>query len=256
MREKNNGALIMVCDTGIGIADYELPHIFDRFYRASKDRSSSTGGAGLGLPIARYLVERHSGHIEVQSVVSERGRHLQRLSSCWANANPSLIGSSECARILLFKENIIVKIVAIAVLGLAWTLNSRGAEVKVALNELPEAVRTSAKQQSKGAKILGASKESEHGRMTYEVETSLNGKSRDLTFDEQGALLEVEEQVDLDSIPPAGKAAILKRAAHGTVKRVESVTRGSVTTYEADIKQDGKTKEIGVTADGSPTSQD
>lgn len=56
-----------VCDTGIGIRPEDLPHIFDRFYRASKDRSRNSGGAGLGLAIARWIVERHSGEISAHS---------------------------------------------------------------------------------------------------------------------------------------------------------------------------------------------
>jgi len=60
-------AVISVRDTGIGILQDDLPHIFDRFYRASRDRSRKTGGVGLGLTIARYLAERHEGYIQVES---------------------------------------------------------------------------------------------------------------------------------------------------------------------------------------------
>jgi len=60
-------AIIEVRDTGAGIPPEDLPHIFDRFYRTSKDRSRKTGGAGLGLSIAQWLATRHGGHIEVQS---------------------------------------------------------------------------------------------------------------------------------------------------------------------------------------------
>jgi heavy metal sensor kinase len=60
-------AVVTVKDTGAGISPEELPHIFDRFYRASKDRSRATGGAGLGLAIAQCIVGRHDGLIQVQS---------------------------------------------------------------------------------------------------------------------------------------------------------------------------------------------
>lgn len=59
--------VIRVEDTGMGIRQEDLPYIFDRFYRAAKDRSRKTGGVGLGLTIAQYLAERHGGHIEVES---------------------------------------------------------------------------------------------------------------------------------------------------------------------------------------------
>jgi signal transduction histidine kinase len=60
---------IVVCvrDTGTGIAEEDLPHVFDRFYRADRSRSRATGGAGLGLAIVRQLVEAHGGQIEVES---------------------------------------------------------------------------------------------------------------------------------------------------------------------------------------------
>jgi signal transduction histidine kinase len=56
-----------VADTGEGIADADLPSIFDRFYRGEKSRSRDAGGAGLGLAIARGLVEAQGGHIWVRS---------------------------------------------------------------------------------------------------------------------------------------------------------------------------------------------
>jgi len=58
---------ISVTDSGVGISPQDLPYIFERFYRADKSRARSTGGAGLGLTIAKRLVESHGGKIEVQS---------------------------------------------------------------------------------------------------------------------------------------------------------------------------------------------
>ena len=58
---------VSVRDTGEGIAPDDLPHVFERFYRGEKSRSRSTGGAGLGLAIAKGIVEAHGGSIEVTS---------------------------------------------------------------------------------------------------------------------------------------------------------------------------------------------
>ncbi len=50
-------------DTGIGIPAEHLPHIFERFYRVDKSRSRAGGGSGIGLTIAKHLVEAHGGRI-------------------------------------------------------------------------------------------------------------------------------------------------------------------------------------------------
>ncbi|MCC7209062.1 MAG: PAS domain-containing protein [Anaerolineae bacterium] len=66
---QGNEAVLDVSDTGIGIAPADLPHIFERFYRADKARQTYSGGAGLGLSIARRIVEAHGGRIEVSSAL-------------------------------------------------------------------------------------------------------------------------------------------------------------------------------------------
>jgi two-component system, OmpR family, sensor kinase len=64
------GIKLTVSDTGQGIATAELPHIFERFYRADSARSSAVGSVGLGLSISQAIVESHGGTIEVTSVPS------------------------------------------------------------------------------------------------------------------------------------------------------------------------------------------
>ena len=65
--ETDDHIVISVQDSGIGIATDELPHIFEKFYRSADREAVSRGGHGLGLYLARQIVELHQGHIEVVS---------------------------------------------------------------------------------------------------------------------------------------------------------------------------------------------
>jgi uncharacterized membrane protein YkoI len=130
------------------------------------------------------------------------------------------------------------------------------ADTKVKMADLPPAVQAAVKEQTKTATLVGLSKETENGKTTYEAETTVNGKSRDVSFDKTGAIVAVEQDVDLDSIPAPAKAAIQKKIGTGTLKKVESVAEGKAVSYEATIVKAGKSSEVGVNADGTPHKED
>ncbi|MEC3893275.1 sensor histidine kinase [Nocardiopsis sp. LDBS1602] len=71
--------VIRVADTGVGIAEEDLPHVFDRFWRADRSRNRRTGGSGLGLAIVRGLVELHGGSVTADSTVGEGTTFTLRL---------------------------------------------------------------------------------------------------------------------------------------------------------------------------------
>ena len=72
-------AIVEVQDTGVGISETDVPHIFDRFYRADQTRSSEVRGSGLGLAIARWIAEMHKGAIEVESELGRGSTFRLRL---------------------------------------------------------------------------------------------------------------------------------------------------------------------------------
>jgi hypothetical protein len=129
-----------------------------------------------------------------------------------------------------------------------------GAEKRLEMKDLPPAVRKTVQEQTQGAEIKGLSKETEDGRTSYEVETITGGKHRDFEVNAKGAVTEVELETAIESIPAAARAAIEKRASGGKVGRVETMTRGAATFYEAGYTgKDGRRRSVLVKPDGTET---
>ncbi len=145
-----------------------------------------------------------------------------------------------------------MRLAKFCVLGVVLLTPIISADQKVKLEDLPPAVQKAVKEQTANVTLVGLSKEVEKGKTMYEIETKVNGKGRDLLLDNAGAVVEVEQEVDLSGIPVPAKLAIEKRAAGGTIKKVESVTHGATVSYEAAVRtKAGKDVEVAVNADGS-----
>jgi uncharacterized membrane protein YkoI len=136
---------------------------------------------------------------------------------------------------------------------LSLTLPALTQENKIKRSDLPPAVEKTVAAQSQGATIRGFSKEKENGKTLYEAELIINGHSKDVLIDANGAVVEVEEQVALDSLPTAVRDGLQSKAGKGKLIRVESLTKhDKLVAYEAKVVTDGKKSEVQVGPDGTP----
>ena len=137
------------------------------------------------------------------------------------------------------------------VAALATSSIANAQEKKIRREELPPAVEKTVAEQSKGATVKGFSKEIEKGKTYYEAELLVNGHSKDILIDQNGNVVEIEEQVVMDSLPSAVKEGLHKAAGSGTISKVESLTKsGKLVAYEAVVKTGTKRSEVQVGPDG------
>lgn len=119
--------------------------------------------------------------------------------------------------------------------------------------ELPAAVQKTADEQSKGATVRRYVKDSEGGKPAYEVEMTVDGHSKDVSIAPDGRVLEVEEQVKLESLAGDVRDGLQKKAGKGTITKIESITKnGKIVAYEAQVKTAGRHSEVQVGPDGKP----
>lgn len=137
----------------------------------------------------------------------------------------------------------------VAGLCIAVTADAIAAEKKVQLKDVPAPVQAAVREHTRDSTIKAVIEEADKGKLSYEVETTRAGKARDLVFDAAGALVEVEEEMAMEAAPAAVRSAL---GAHGKVIKLESLTKGGVVTYEAQVEKGGKRSEVLVDTDGKP----
>src|SRR5260221_13873342 len=120
------------------------------------------------------------------------------------------------------------------------------------VTDLPPAVQSTVTSETKGADVKNILKEKDKGKVVYEIETTVQGKTRDFVVDSTGKLVSVEEQMAIESMPAPVRASFEKLVAGGKFAALEKVTAGDSVGYEAVIEKNGKKKEYLLNPNGSP----
>ena len=130
-------------------------------------------------------------------------------------------------------------------------------EKKIQRSELPPAVEKTVAAQSLGATIQGFSEERENGQSFYEAEMTVNRHNKDILMDAGGVVVEIEEQIAMDSLPTDVQDALRAKAGKGKIVAVESITKHEkLVAYEAAILTKGKRSEVQVDPQGKRLSHE
>ena len=139
---------------------------------------------------------------------------------------------------------------AMLVLGLLFSV-ANAQEKKLTRKQLPPAVEKTVARESEGATIKGFATEVEKGQRLYEAELIVNGHHKDISMNRQGVIVEVEEEVSMDSLPATVQDGLRKAAGSGTIGMIESLTKnGKLVAYEGHVKTGTKRAEIQVGPQG------
>jgi hypothetical protein len=135
--------------------------------------------------------------------------------------------------------------------GFVVMTSAQAQEKKIKREDLPPAVEKTVTEQSHSATIKGFATEVDKGKRLYEVELTVNGHTKDISMDKAGKIVEVEEEIAMDSLSPEVKAGLTRSAGSGTITKVETLTKGSkLVAYEASVKNGTKHYEVQVGPNG------
>jgi hypothetical protein len=124
-------------------------------------------------------------------------------------------------------------------------------EKKIKRSDLPPAVEKTVAAQSMGATVRGFSREQEKEGTFYEAKLTVSGHSKDVLMNANGEVVEVEEQVEMNALPPAVAGGLQAKAGKGKLIKVESLSKhGKLVAYEAQVMTEGKRSEVQVGPDG------
>ena len=124
-------------------------------------------------------------------------------------------------------------------------------EKRIKRSDLPAAVKKTIRHESHGATIRGFSEEKEKGQTFYEAQLMVDGHSKDVLMDANGAIAEIQEEVSGQALPALAREGLQAKAGKSKLLKVESITkRGKVVAYEAVVLTGGKKSELQVGPDG------
>jgi hypothetical protein len=217
---------------------YTMTNVGHRNTPESPDANPTTAKCNSYLPLVKS---------RIYPIVADQVRVLQAmLRFAWY---------APLGRSLKMKHSLTVLLTILVLCGPSVAQEKKGKGLR--LKDLPAAVQKTVGDNLKGGEIKTIGKEKEAGIEQYEVESLLNGKSRDFNVDAKGNLLLVEEASSIDAIPGPAKASILKKVASGKLGKVETFTKpGQPMMYEAAYAdKKGKHHEVLVKADGTETKE-
>lgn len=120
---------------------------------------------------------------------------------------------------------------------------------KITHDQLPAAVQHAMDAETQGSTIKGYATEVENGKRSYEAETIKNGHTRDVSFNPNGSLAEVEEEVPFDQLPASVQQSLKSKAGGAQIRKVESLTKhDKLVAYEATTTK-GNEIQVGPTGE-------
>ena len=126
---------------------------------------------------------------------------------------------------------------------------------KITHDQLPASVQHAMDAETQGATVKGYATEMENGKRSYEAETVKDGHSRDVSFNSDGSLAEIEEEVAFNQLPAPVQQSLKSKAGAARIVKVESLTKhGKLVAYEATT--DGHHGEIQVGPSGQKLSHE
>lgn len=140
--------------------------------------------------------------------------------------------------------------------GITFAAAAHAGEKAITEKQMPPAVLTAFHKIYPQAHILGMARETEHGKTFYEIESKDGDTRRDLSYQADGSLAEIEETIQEAALPEPVKAALAAKHPGAAVKKAEKDTRGTVITYEVHLMVGKRMKEVVLDPSGKVLSEE